>query len=180
MINNSNINLGAIYHKETYQKSKHIYSVERGTQVQWQTMTRTCSKIVWKEKHTKKKVRERQRREQEIGKRDAHEEWATLGLIGGEESADSLSYLLIFREKKIQGFRNQVVNDLTQLRCVTQLWQNQIIRPEPYDFCNSCCDSSAKMSQHQTRIASHPKCIISHKQYHESYDTDNSGIHIHV
>ena len=52
----------------------------------------------------KKKVRERQRREQEIGKRDAHEEWATLGLIGGEESADSLSYLLIFREKKFRVF----------------------------------------------------------------------------
>jgi len=30
-------------------------------------------------------VRERQRREQKIGKRDAYEEWATLGLIGGIE-----------------------------------------------------------------------------------------------
>jgi len=37
-------------------------------------MTRTCSS--WNEKHST--VRERHRREQEIGKRDAHEEWATL------------------------------------------------------------------------------------------------------
>lgn len=53
-----------------------------------QTMTRTQSKIMWKEKHTKNDggVGERQRREEEKAKEIQMKNGPTLGLIGGKFS----------------------------------------------------------------------------------------------